>query len=224
MGIKPIKRIKVGDQVFQQMKGLIIDGEWVPGDKIPSENELADQFDVSRITVRQALQRLSVMGLIETRLGEGSFVKAINAGDSMNALIPTMYLGENSVTEIIEFREIIETECAGLAAKKAVKKDISELRLLWEKMNNCKELSDLKGFAKADLDFHFKIAEITNNPLIIKTNLILRDVLEHAMRETINKMGCENGLYYHKKLIDEIEIHDVKEASKTMREHIEKNI
>lgn len=204
MEIKPIKRIKVGEQVFQQLKEILLAGEWRPGDKVPSENELAQQFDVSRITVRQALQRLGALGLIETRRGEGSFVKEIDVGDSMNALIPTIYLGGNTQLEIIEFREIIETECAGLAAKRATPKDVEDLRAIWERMNDCKIRSDLQGFGEADFDFHFKIAEITKNPLIMKTNLILRDILQHAMRETIDKMGCENGLYYHNKLIEEI--------------------
>lgn len=223
MNIKPIKRVKVGEQVFQQLKAILINGEWRPGDKVPSENELAEQFDVSRITVRQALQRLGALGLIETRRGEGSFVKEINVGNSMNALIPTIYLGENTELEIIEFRAIIETECAALAAERANEKDIEDLQVIWDRMNECKVNSDSKGFGEADLDFHFKIAEITKNPLIIKTNLILRDVLEHAMRTTIDKMGFEGGLYYHKKLIEEIGAHDAKAASKTMREHIKKN-
>lgn len=223
MEIKPIKRIKVGELVFQQLKELLINGEWRPGDKIPSENELADKFNVSRITVRQAMQKLGTLGLLETRRGEGSFVKVLDVGDSMNALIPTVYLGENNAAQIIEFRAIIETECAGLAAERASKQDIDDLTVIWERMNSCKESNDLAGFGEADMDFHFKVAEITKNPLIIKTNLILRDVLQHAMRETIDKMGCESGLYYHKKLIAEIEASDAKSASKTMREHIRKN-
>lgn len=223
MEIKPIKRIEVGEQVFEQLKELLINGDWGPGDKIPSENELADKFNVSRITVRQALQRLGTLGLVETRRGEGSFVKTLDAGDSMNALIPTMYLGENNAVEIIEFREIIETGCARLAAQRATKMDINDLKEIWNQMNICKENNDLRGFSKSDMDFHFKIAEITQNSLIIKTYSILRDVLEHAMQTTIDKMGCENGLYYHKKLVEEIEAHDVKAAAKTMQEHIHKN-
>jgi len=223
MGIKPIKRVKVGEQVFDQMKNLLIGGEWIPGDKIPSENELAEKFEVSRITVRQALQRLGALGLLETRLGEGSFVKKIDVGDSMNSLIPAMYLGEDASMEIIEFREIIETECAFLAAQRATVEDISDLKSIWETMNQCKDSMDLKGFGRADLDFHFKVAQITKNRLIVRTNLILRDVLEHAMEKTIDKMGCENGLYYHLKIIEAIEQKDGKTASKLMREHIKKN-
>ena len=63
MGIKPIQRVHVGEQVFEQLKKLLIQGEWKQGEKIPSENELADMFGVSRITIRQALQKLSTLGL-----------------------------------------------------------------------------------------------------------------------------------------------------------------
>ena len=61
MGIKPIKRVNVGEQVLLQLKKMLIDGEWAPGSKIPSENELAELFEVSRITVRQALQKLNAL-------------------------------------------------------------------------------------------------------------------------------------------------------------------
>ena len=124
MGIKPIKKVNVGEQVFEQLKRMLIEGEWEPGSKIPSENELADLFNVSRITVRQALQKLNALGLIETKLGEGSFVKSVDIGESMNALIPVMYLGEHSASQVFEFRQIIETECARLACERATEEDI----------------------------------------------------------------------------------------------------
>ena len=63
MGIVPIKKVNVGQMVFDQMQELLIRGEWKPGDRLPSENELAEMFNVSRITIRQALQKLSVLGL-----------------------------------------------------------------------------------------------------------------------------------------------------------------
>lgn len=223
MSIKPIKRVNVGEQVFQQLKQLLIDGEWAPGDRIPSENELADNFGVSRITVRQALQKLNALGLLETRLGEGSFVKVLDVGESMNALIPTMYLGEDTALQVFEFREIVESECARLAARRATEEDISDLKDILEIMIRCKESLDLKGFGRADLDFHFKVAQITRNVMIIKTISILRDVLEHSMEAVIDKMGCENGVYYHKEILKAIEDHDEKLAMRTMKEHIQKN-
>ncbi len=224
MGIKPIKKINVGEQVLAQLKRMLIDGEWEPGSKIPSENELADMFGVSRITVRQALQKLNALGLIETRVGEGSFVKSVDIGESMNALVPVMYLGEHSVTQVFEFRQIIETECVKLAARRAEKKDIEELKMILNKMIVNAKVPDFQKFSKADLEFHFKIAQITRNTLIIKTNRILQDVLEQTMDKVIDKMGCENGIYYHNQIIQAIEEHNEEAAAAFMKEHINKNL
>ena len=223
MGIKPIKRVNVGEQVLLQLKKMLIDGEWAPGSKIPSENELAELFEVSRITVRQALQKLNALGLIETRLGDGSYVRNLDIGDSMNALIPVMYLGDQSDAQVFEFRQIIETGCTKLAVNRATKKDIEELKIILAEMVSCKDNSDIKGFSKADLKFHFKLAQITRNALFIKTNSILQDVLEQSMDTVIDKMGFENGIYYHQQIIRAFENRNEDEAVKMMTAHIEKN-
>ena len=124
MGIKPIKKVRVGEQVFRQMKGLLISGEWRPGDKLPSETELAEQFGISRITVRQALQRLSALNLIETRLGEGSFVKTVEIDQPLDNLISIAYLGTKTQSQVLEFRTILEVASAGLAAIRAGDEDL----------------------------------------------------------------------------------------------------
>ena len=114
-GVKPIKRVSVGEQVFTQLKELLVQGEWKPGEKLPSENELAAQFGVSRITVRQALQKLGALGLVETRLGEGSFVKQLEAADAVTPLIPAIVLSRDTLPQVMEFREMLEIQSAALA-------------------------------------------------------------------------------------------------------------
>jgi len=224
MHIEPIKRVNISEQVFKQLKDMLIYGVWKQGEKLPSENKLAEQFDVSRITVRQAIQKLSVMGLIETRFGEGSFVKVIELSDSMNALIPSMYLREqNSSTmyEIQEFRETIEIESTRLAAQKSTKEDIKDLKNIYKDMKECK--GDLKKFAKQDFDFHFKIGLITNNKLLIRTYKILWEVLQISMTGIIEEMGCKDALYYHSEIIKAFEKNDGEKAAELIREHIRKN-
>lgn len=223
MNITPIKRVKVGEQVYMQLKKMLISGEWPQGSKIPSENELAEMFGVSRMTVRQALQKLNALGLLETRLGEGSFVKSVDAGETMNALIPTAYLGENSVNEVFEFRLIVETGSARLAAQRATKEDIRILKDIQRKLIQYDVEGEIKKFSKVDLEFHLRIAQISRNSLLIKTNGILQDVLARSMDEVIERMGYENALLYHKKIIDAIENRDEEMAEKWMKEHIEKN-
>lgn len=177
MGIQRIKRTNVGEQVLQQMKDMLISGEWKAGEKLPSENELADQFGISRITVRQALQKLNALGLLETRVGEGTFVKEADMGSCLNELLPAMYLGEWDDRQVIEYRLIIETGSAYLTAKRATESDIKRLEKLLSQMEEAAAEKNNKRFAEKDLEFHNEIALITRNPLLIKTNAILKDIL-----------------------------------------------
>ena len=223
MGIKPIKKVRVGEQVFQQMKGLLISGEWRPGDKLPSETELAEQFGISRITVRQALQRLRALNLIETRLGEGSFVKTVEIDQPLDNLISIAYLGTKTQSQVLEFRTILEVASAGLAAIRAGDED---LLLLQENLSHMKAIAAQKdddAFSDLDLEFHTAIGQITKNPLIIRTNSILRDVLEPSMKEVIQRMGYETALRYHAQIIDAIRQKDSALAEDLMRKHIEEN-
>lgn len=216
--IQPIKRISISDQVFKQLKNQLINGNWKPGDKLPSENELSEKFNVSRVTIRQALQKLTALGLLETRFGEGSFVKEAEIGNFMNVLVPRAYLGKKSTLEVLEFRQVVETESAGLAAERATPQDVqileNHLAQMYQLKNNSKE------FAKADLNFHIAISEITRNSLIISTNSILNDILSVSMQDIVEHLGYEIGLFYHKKLIDAIRAHDCVSATNIMREHI----
>jgi GntR family transcriptional repressor for pyruvate dehydrogenase complex len=222
MGIQPIKKANVSEQVYEQLKRQLLNGEWKQGDKIPSENELAEAFNVSRITVRHAIQKLTALGLIETRVGEGSFVREVKPGVYMNAIIPLAYLGENSTLEVLEFRYVVESESVGLAAERATQEDIAELKEILKNMEDVKE--DTKLFAEADLRFHFKIAQITRNSLIIETYNILNDILETAMNDIVKRLGFEIGIYYHTKLLEAIEHHDSEQAKKIMKEHVDKTI
>ncbi|MBZ4645963.1 MAG: transcriptional regulator, GntR family [Clostridia bacterium] len=218
MGIKPIKRTNVSNKVFEQLRDQIITGEWKPGIKIPSENELAQQLNVSRITVRQALQKLTTLGLLETRPGEGSYVKELSPGIYMNSLIPLVFLGDAATMEVLEFRQVIEVETAGLAAVKATKEDIDKLEKILEKMHEYK--NDPEEFAAEDLNFHKTLAEITKNSLIIQVNYIIKDILSISMKDIVKTLGSDIGLYYHEKIIEALKTKDRAKARQIMEEHV----
>ena len=224
MEIKPIQKVHVGEQVFQQMKRMLILGEWMPGDKLPSENELASMFNVSRITVRQALQKLVALNLIETRLGEGSFVRTIEIEQTLDRLMPTMYLGEKTNIQVCEFRELMDVESARLAAKRRTEEDIERLNEIISEMKKAEKIKDSNEFARLDLEFHFEIGRITGNPLIIKTNDILKDILEVSMADVINRMGYKTAIDYHGRILEAVKRQDSVQAMDLMREHIEKNM
>lgn len=222
MAIKPIKKTSVSDKVFEQLRNQILKREWKPGDKIPSENSLADQLNVSRITVRQSLQKLTTLGLLETRSGEGSFVKELLPGVYLNSLIPVAALGNIAIMEVLEFRYAIEVETAGLAALKATEEDIYELERTLEKMHLYK--NDKKKFAAEDLNFHLKLAEATKNSLIIQTNNIIKDILSVSMEDIVETLGYDIGIYYHERIIEAIKLKDKNKAKRLMEEHVTKTV
>lgn len=218
--INPIKRINISEEVFLQMKQLIIERKWKSGDKLPSEGELCKLFDVSRVTVRNALQKLVALDLVETRLGDGSYVKVIDDTASINRLVPTAYFEEN-LESILEFRREIESGTCAIAACKADANDIQELREILKTMEGLQD--NLEKLALADLDFHYKIAQISRNAMIIKTYEIISDVYKSHIKRMVEKMGGGIGMFYHKKIVDSIEARDVDRARSYMYEHITEN-
>ena len=219
MELRPVKKESISEQVFEQMKSQISSGKWKTGEKLPSETELAAIFHVSRVTIRNALQRLSTMGLVETRFGEGSFVSEMNIGRQVKTvLLPSVYLQPHNVEEILQFRCAIEVETAGLAATYATAEHMEVLKKILQKQFVLKD--NVTAFAECDLDFHHAVAKCTGNSLIIATYEILRDILKTAMVKTVRSLGPDIGLPYHQKLVRAIEAHDEHTAIVTMKEHM----
>lgn len=223
MALSPIKKESISEQVFDQMKQQILDREWLPGTKLPSEAELGSIFGVSRVTIRQALQKLAVMGLIETRFGEGSFVKEADLGQQIKtALLPSAYLQPHNVDEVLEFRYVIEVQTAGLAAQRATSKDIERLKELLAHQLDASSRT-VSSFADDDMEFHMTLARSTGNALIIATYEILWDILNSAMYQTVRGFGYGGAIPYHQQIIKAIEARDETQAVLAMKAHMENN-
>ena len=223
MQITPIQKVNVVEEIFEQLESMLIEGTWKPGDKIPSENELSETFGVSRMTVRQALQKMKALGLIETRSGSGSYVRQVNPDDSLQDLVPLMVLGDTSQQQVFQFREIIDAESIRIATPIATTEDLSRLEELLGKMKQSADNGNGEKFSEYDLKFHMGIVEITGNPLIIRTNQILQAVLAESMNSVIEKMRFAPGLDYHEKILNAMKDKDAHLAEKLMREHIRQN-
>lgn len=217
--IQPIKRPSVGEMVCEQLKEFLFDGRWKPGDKIPPENDLAKAFGVSRVTIREALLRLSSLGLLESRFGGGTYVREITPGLNMQAIVPAAYLDSRSVLDVIEFRQVMEVKTAGLAARRADPADIDDLREITARM--AKHRNDAKKFAAADLDFHLQLAKITRNSLIIETMNVIKGFLDQTIYRVVKHRGHSQALAFHKRLLDAIERRDEAAAMRIMEEHVD---
>ena len=116
MALKKIKKQNISDIVFEQLQEQIMAGTWAPGEKIPSETALSEQLGVSRITIRNAFQRLISLGLIEARQGGGTFVKDYSSADALNYIQPLLAFAKPDINYFLEFRAVMEKEGAERAA------------------------------------------------------------------------------------------------------------
>ena len=123
-GTRKIKRISVADQVYEELKNLILNETWKVGERIPTETQLASQFEVNRLTVRLALQRLQALGLLDIRVGDGTYVKAFDMNSSITDL--AVFYTENISPEAArEYRYIIEMACIKLAVERRTEEDLA---------------------------------------------------------------------------------------------------
>jgi GntR family transcriptional repressor for pyruvate dehydrogenase complex len=185
--LKPIKTKKIYEEIVEQIKQLIVDGFLKPGDKLPSERDLVDSFKVSRSSIREALSALEMMGLLEVRTGEGTFIKQIKADSMMSSLAWALHLDKGSVLEMLEVRRMIEVQAVGYAAQRATIKEINELAQTLETMKNNLKNSEIIS-EKADLKFHYTIAIATHNKITVRLMDTISDNLHHLIRASRSKL------------------------------------
>jgi len=219
--LKRLERTSVRLQVFEQMKQQIAGGHWAPGTKIPSETELSRIFGVSRISVREALQKMVALDLLETRHGEGTFVRRL-ADHRMSPLIPQMLLTRHDILDVLEYRRIVESGIVGLAVKRATAADLAELETLLQRMRKSK--NDIPEHAAQDLEFHLALARMTRNPVILKITAVIKDLLTSSMVDIVRTMGVDLGIHYHAAILAALKARDKVRAQALMTEHIAKTV
>jgi GntR family transcriptional repressor for pyruvate dehydrogenase complex len=217
-----VKRTNIKQQVFLQLRDQIVAGVWLPGSKIPSENVLTRKLGVSRVSLREALHMLASLGLLESRQGGGTFVKAYSGELLFNPLFPMIALDKTDILHVLEYRRIVEKGTAALAAEKAGKQEIDRLEAAYREMTLAK--GTVHAFAQADLDFHLALAKATGNPIIIKVNNIIKSVLSASMDRIVSALGVRDGLLYHRRILDAIRAHDAGSAESHMEEHLLRTI
>ncbi len=222
MSMRPVKKKKVVDEVLEQMKTQILDGNWSPGMKIPGEMELTRIFGVSRVSIREAIHRLAGMGILSIRHGDGTYIAAILPKDYFNALLPALLIESVSLGELLEFREMVEVESTRHAATRATEEDIGRMRDILDAMK--RHEGDHHRFAIEDLNFHTALALATHNSVIIKVNAIMHDMLTKAMEEIVVLTGFQGGMHYHARILDAVVQRDPETAMEVMREHIRTTI
>ena len=218
MVIVPNDKRNISRQVYDQMLDNILNGIWPQGTKLPSENELTQMFGVSRVPIREALKKLSAMGITQTRQGEGSFVQMMTPGLFMNSLLPMLMWNRKSMMDILEYRRIVEPENAALAATNA---DEGDLTCILATIQDIERIGKpVLEFAIADMKFHLDIARATKNSLLFNVSNVIRDVLVSYYRKINELMGIDRAIRYHRLIYEAINGRDPDRARHWMQEHI----
>lgn len=165
MNLKPIKPKRISDQVFEQIRELIFKGDFKAGQQILPERELAQSMAVSRTSVRNAINKLVTMGLLEHRQGQGTFVSP-PGNRTGNPLAAAMATDEATFGDLLEVRMGLECNAAMLAAQRATDSDLKAIRKSLEEMEQDLESTDRIG-TEPDAAFHMAVSFSTKNPVLI---------------------------------------------------------
>ena len=221
-----IVRRKLSDQVLDRLRAMILNRELAPGDVMPSERALMERFGVGRPAVREALQSLHNSGLISINHGERSRVNEVSAATVLSQSDPIARLVLSAAPANLEHlkhaRQMFELGMIRVAAQKATAADVADLRAIHAEQVS--ELGNVTAFIEADMRFHIRLAQMTENPIIVSVAEAMLSWLFEYHVGLLHWSGKEEvTLAEHERMIELIEVHDVDGAVATMERHLERS-
>jgi len=216
--IEPIRRSKLYQGIVEQIEKLLEKGELHPGDQLPPERALAEQFQVSRASVREALRTLELLGVVETRPGGGTFIRQVSPDDLMKPLQSLIARG-HSVRDVIEVRGVVEPALAALAAERISDDQLAELRRILAEQE--RKVAAGEPYIEEDTRFHQVIGDAAHNDLLTTMLSVIWDVLRTS-RESWSQTNqrAHASLDAHKRILDALARRDAEAARAASADHI----
>lgn len=226
MEFTPIRTKRLYEEIVEQIKVLITEGRLKPGDKLLAERELAEQFQVSRASVREAIRTLEMLGVIDIRPGEGTFVRGTETDDIIRPLAMFLAVERSSLLDMFEMRRIFETATARLAAERASHEELDQIENMLENMRERLNVQDPEKGEEFDAAFHYAVAEATHNSLLTKlfktvseefakANSVARRQLYHD-----NIQNAQKIIDQHSEILEAIRSRSPQAASDAMLAHL----
>ncbi|MEM6527320.1 MAG: FadR/GntR family transcriptional regulator [Chloroflexota bacterium] len=205
-----IQQPSVVDQITQTIRDALIRGELSPGQKLPSEPELARQLGVGRSAVREALKVLQAIGVVESRRGSGTYVVEEPSDRMLNPLSFAILLGTNVSSELIELRVMIEIGYCELAASQATAADMQKIEQAARALETAVSHADHEHLAQLDLNFHYAILEATHNPLVQKIGRAVEELFFSSISNNFKEVqNVEQAVAAHRDIITALHSHDL---------------
>jgi GntR family transcriptional repressor for pyruvate dehydrogenase complex len=216
---EPIESQRLYSVVVDHITESILSGEMQPGDRLPIESELADQFNVSRTVIREAIKTLSAQGLVQVAPRRGTIITEPPIDTIIQNIQLRLKLEDASFDDLLFSRRLLEVPIARLAAENANSHNLKvlEKHLLGMQDN----LNDIDLFIFHDTAFHVEMARATQNLVLTLLIQIIVDLLGESRQIAVRVRGVtKRALEYHQKIFKAIQMKDSEEAAKLMDEHI----
>ena len=192
MSFEPIRQHRLSDDIVSQLEAMILEGSLKAGDRLPAERVLAEQFGVSRPSLREAIQKLAAKGLLVSRQGGGHFVVEALGSTFSDPLLHLLEKNPDAQRDLLEFRHTLEGACAHYAALRATEVDRQRLTEAFERLQACyARQGDITRAEEGATDarFHLAIAEASHNAVLLHT---IRGLFDLLKRNVVTNIG---GMY-----------------------------
>jgi len=211
-----VKRESITQKIINKISETLLEQDVDPGDKLPSEKELREQFNVSRSTIRQALHVLVSMGIVASKPGKGYYVtegyRVLLKSNNLQDILSK----DDSFFKVLEARRIVGQNVAKLAAQRATEKDFDAMDKALDEIKNAEKISDQVRAARV---VHLEIAKATNNDVLVGIlEQLLVKIEEKAKEAQLHSLAAYES---HKRLIDKVKKGDMSELEKAVDEHSE---
>lgn len=216
--VAPIRREPLATEIARRLVEFILSGQVAPGTRMPSERALAEAFGVGRSAMREALKALSLIGLVEVRQGDGTYLRKADS-----ALLPELIewgllLGEQRTMDLVEARQEIEVVIAGLAARRRGEADLADLRAILTRMG---EAPSVEAFVEADVQFHLRLADASGNSALRDIHGSVQALLRTWITRVLTASGDTAPSYdEHVPIVAAVAAQDAPAARAAMAAHM----
>lgn len=208
----------------QKLLAFLAQSDVVPGQRLAGERQLAEQMGVGRSVIREALKLLTVLGFLEVRQGDGTYLT-----NKTSNLLPRivewgLFLGDHSIDALIEARSTLEVSLAGMAAGVAGDVEKDRINTVFAQMQSAAEDGDLERYAQADIAFHLAIAKASGNPVLEGVIINIRSLMQTWTDKVLNRVDLKQSLALHAPILNAIRDSDAAAARTAMQQHMDEAI
>ena len=208
------------DIVTEQLKDMIISGTYKSGEKLPNEASLCEMFGVSRITIREAMKKLSMMGLLDIRQGKGTFVKSMDLSLFMKPLYQLIDFEEVDIDAIFDARLYIESGTVYLAATRRTEADLERMERILQELKKAIAMEALNSVSHYDSAFHEEIAKCAGNPILLACLQAVNEINKTCVLRLSKSMERLDDCFdEHYKIYEGIKNQNADAAVEALRRH-----